>query len=147
MNKKHISDLRSMLRLFERELYFQNNTACCNGVSLAQCHTLLELENKSKTSITELSDALNLDKSTVSRTIDGLVNIGLVKRKTSTINRRKATVNLTNEGKQVCSNINYNNNTYLEKALSDFTDEQKELLIDLFKKLTHNMVQIRKQEL
>ncbi len=48
-----------------------------NGISLAQCHTLLEIEKSHEISISELANTLSLDKSTVSRTVDGLVNINM----------------------------------------------------------------------
>ena len=39
MDKEFIKKLREHLRIFDRELYLQNNASCCNGISLAQCHT------------------------------------------------------------------------------------------------------------
>ena len=47
MDKKFIRNFRDAMRIFDREVYYQNNASCCNGISLAQCHTLLEIE-KSK---------------------------------------------------------------------------------------------------
>lgn len=138
-----IKRFRGLLRRFERELFMQNNDSCCNGVTLAQCHTLLEIENKEKESITELSKTLGLDKSTISRTVDGLVNVGLVDRTIPNENRRMATIQLTDAGKNICNSINSTNDRYFEETLSVLTDNEKEELIQLFEKVINKMVQLR----
>ena len=77
MENKYINQFREIIRIFDREVSFQNSASCCNGISVAQCHTLLEIENNNEISISELAGNLSLDKSTVSRTVEGLVNINL----------------------------------------------------------------------
>ena len=57
-----IKKFRELLRRFEREIFVQTNECCCNGVTLAQCHALLEIESKHNESITELAKTLCLDK-------------------------------------------------------------------------------------
>lgn len=139
MNKNFIQKFRETIRVLDREMFYQNNASCCNGISLAQCHTLLEIEKNTEISISELANNLSLDKSTISRTVDGLVNISLVDRIIPKENRRKALLNLTESGEQVCKTINFTNDNYIENVLKDFTvDEQKEFL-RLLKKLTLNM--------
>ncbi|NQU87200.1 MAG: MarR family transcriptional regulator [Mariniphaga sp.] len=143
MDKKFIQNLREIIRIFDREIFFQNTASCCNGISLTQCHTLLEIEKNSKISISELANNLSLDKSTVSRTVEGLVNISLVDRVIPKENRRKAILNLTENGRQVCGTINYTNDTYIEKLLKNFTSSEREEFLRLFKKLTCNMAEVR----
>ncbi len=143
MNKKYIETFRETLKTFDRELFFQNNASCCNGISVAQCHTLLEVEKKPEISISELAKNMSLDKSTVSRTVDGLVNISLVDREIPQENRRKALLNLTKNGKQVCETINYTNDSYIEKILQIFTAKEQKEFLSLFEKLTDNMLNVR----
>jgi DNA-binding MarR family transcriptional regulator len=145
MDKNYMRHFREILRIFDREIFLQNNASCCNGISLAQCHTLLEIEKNSEISVSELAKNLSLDKSTVSRTVDGLVNIKMVDRIIPKENRRKAMINLTDNGKQVCSTINYTNDSYIRKVLHDFTTEEREEFLRLFKKLTCNMASIRQE--
>jgi len=120
MKKMYIQYFREILRVFDQELFLQNNASCCNGISLAQCITLLEIEKNSEISVSDLAKNLSLDKSTVSRTIN-MVNRVIPKE-----NRRMALINLTGSGRQVCSSINYNNDSYIRKVLNDFTDEERE---------------------
>jgi DNA-binding MarR family transcriptional regulator len=143
MKKAYIQNFREILRVFDQELFLQNNASCCNGISLSQCITLLEIEKNSEISVSDLAKNLSLDKSTVSRTVDGLVNINMVNRVIPKENRRLALINLTGSGRQVCSSINYTNDSYIREVLNDFTEEEREEFLSLFRKLTSNMAAFR----
>ncbi len=147
MDQKYIHHFREVIRIFDRELSYQNNASCCNGISVSQCHTLLEIEKNSEISVSELANKLSLDKSTVSRTVEGLVNISLVDRVIPKENRRLALINLTDSGKQVCSTINYSNDDYIKAVLKDFTREEQKEFLRLFEKLAKNMSGERKSAL
>ncbi len=107
MGLKNIRNFRNALRKLERALddQLQAGTECC-GISLVQCHTLMELDKQEETNLKALSQALELDKSTVSRGIDLLVKSGLVDRKTDSNNRRFVLLSLSGKGKDVCCTIN-----------------------------------------
>jgi len=143
MEIKNIRKFREILRQFDRELFFQNNASCCNGISLAQCHTLLEIENQENISMSVLAKILTLDKSTISRTVDGLVNIGLVNREIPANNRRMSTLSLTEQGKKTCQTINYNNDKYVDGTFEGFSETEQQEFIKLFEKVTQNMSKIR----
>ena len=140
-----VKNFRVLLRRFERELFMQNTDSCCNGVTLAQCHTLLEIESKGKGSLTELANILGLDKSTVSRTVDGLVNVGLVDRTIPAENRRMATLQLTSTGKNMCNSINSTNDKYFADTLSILTASEKSEFPRLLEKVINRMVELRNQ--
>ncbi len=144
MNQNYIQQFRETIRILEREIFLQNTASCCNGVSLSQCHTLLEIENNNKISVSELAQNMQLDKSTVSRTVDGLVKMDMVDRVIPIENRRMALLNLTDEGKKVCKTINYSNDSYIENILRDFSDREREEFLKLLGKLTQNMLTVRK---
>jgi len=146
MKKAYIHKFRKILRVFDQELFLQNNASCCNGISLAQCITLLEIEKNSEISVSDLAKNLSLDKSTVSRTVDGLVNINMVNRVIPKENRRLALINLTGSGRQICSSINYTNDSYIREVLNDFTEEEREEFLRLFSKLTYNMAANRAEK-
>jgi DNA-binding MarR family transcriptional regulator len=139
MKKTYIRRFREILRMFDQELYLQNNASCCRGISLAQCHTLLEIEKNGEISVSGLAQNLCLDKSTVSRTVDGLVSMQMASRTIPKENRRLALIDLTESGKQVCSDINYTNDRYLREVLKDFTEEEKEEFLSMLEKLTRSM--------
>ena len=82
-----------------------SETGCC-GITIAQCHLLLEVEERGQTSVTELAAALELDKSTLSRTVDIACKAGLLSRETEPTNRRQQVVSLTRAGRQKADRIN-----------------------------------------
>jgi DNA-binding MarR family transcriptional regulator len=102
-----IRDFRKNLRVLEREveLSMASETGCC-GATLAQCHLLLEIEQRSHTSVTELASLLELDKSTLSRTVDGMCRTGLLNRETDPSSRRQQVISLTEKGKEKADSIN-----------------------------------------
>lgn len=144
MKKEFIEQFREILREFDREIDLQNSASCCNGISVAQCHTLLEIEKNNEISVTDLAKNLALDKSTVSRTVDGLVNIKMVNRIIPKENRRLALARLTDSGKEVCTSINDSNDSYVKRVMHDFSAEERKEFIRLCGKLTNNMRQLRK---
>ncbi len=102
-----IRDFRANLRVLEREveLSMTSEAGCC-GVTFAQCHLLLEVERRGRTSVTELAAALELDKSTLSRTVDGACRAGLIDRTVDPTSRRQQVLSLTRMGKKLAATIN-----------------------------------------
>jgi len=146
MKEEFIEEFRRVLRIFDQELYLQNHASCCEGISLSQCLTLMEIERNREISVSDLASRLSLDKSTVSRTVDGLVTINLVNRVTPSENRRLALINLTDSGSQVCAAINTSNNSYVNRILKDFTMDERKEFLRLFRKMADNMTALRLQE-
>lgn len=107
MKVEQVKLFRKRLREIERAVarHLKDQTTCC-GITLAQCHAILELEEMGSPSIAELASRMQLDASTLSRTIDGLVKSGLVNRMENPQNRRSSFVSLTEEGTRTCHRIN-----------------------------------------
>ncbi len=80
------------------------DTRCC-GVTVSQCHALLELA-ASDLSLTSLAAALDLDTSTLSRTVDALVRAGLVDRTEDPSDRRALRIALSPAGQAKVASIN-----------------------------------------
>src|SRR5271157_87323 len=102
-----IREFRKNLRVLEREveLSMTSEAGCC-GVTFAQCHLLLEIERRERTSITELASILDLDKSTLSRTVDAACRAGLIDRSVDPASRRQQVICLTEKGKETAGMIN-----------------------------------------
>ena len=79
MDLDKIEFLKDKLRQLEYSLgwEFGLQTECC-GVTLSQRLVLIEIGKREKVTLIELSKSLGLDSSTLSRTINGMVNIGSV---------------------------------------------------------------------
>lgn len=102
-----VRDFRANLRVLEREveLSMTSEAGCC-GVTFAQCHLLLEIERLGKTSVTGLASVFELDKSTLSRTVDAACRAGLIDRTVDPLNRRQQVISLTEPGREKADAIN-----------------------------------------
>jgi DNA-binding MarR family transcriptional regulator len=117
MKTPDIRRFRKNIRKFERLVSDQlKGDTCCTGVTLAQCHALLEIEEAGRASVGELAAGLGLDKSTLSRTIDGLVNLGLVVREPHPSDRRVTLLSLSPQGQARAEEINRLNDAYFRSV-------------------------------
>ena len=118
-----LTSFRRQLRLLEREVLreLESQTDCC-GVTLAQCHVLLEVAG-STLSLTGLSEALDLDRSTLSRTVDSLVKAGLVERSDDPADRRSLRLALTPSGAAKVAFIDESCNRYYAALLTGLGED------------------------
>lgn len=141
-----IRRFRQCIRHLERELDLQNNSCCSTGVSLVQCHALLEIDSHGIVNLGELSDRLYLDKSTVSRTVDSLVRSKLVNRNTPDDNRRKINISLTDKGKDVCNQINRDNDEYFGNVLNAIPAEDMTVFMRSLELIIKRMIEWNRQK-
>lgn len=107
MELEDIRHFREIIRRLQRNLSWQSKSdAACCGITLAQCHVLMEIGKVSEISIVDLTSILGLDKSTLSRTIDAMVELGLVERVPNPEDRRYLKLTLTEQGKNLYDSIN-----------------------------------------
>jgi len=131
MDTQRIKLLREKLRQLEREISspFKPEIGCC-GLTLAQCHTVVEVGYSEKVSLVELSVSIGLDASTLSRTIQGLVTLGLVNRLTNEKDRRCVSISLSEQGRRVFTEIETTFNDYFGRVLELVPVEKREAVID-----------------
>lgn len=144
INDHEISAFRKHLRALEREISqsIKSEGSCC-GVTLAQCHVLLEVEDAGPVSLTELKNRLILDKSTVSRTVDSLVKAGTVKREEGEEDRRYSVLELTETGKEEVRRINGFCNDRYRLLFSMIEPESREGMLNTIKLLSKTMARLR----
>ena len=142
MDTDVVSKFRAVLRNFERELDIQNNNGCCCGITLSQCHALMELSSKDHQGLTQLSQKLSVDKSAASRTIDNLTKKGMVERKIPENNRRATILSLTKSGKTLSNLINESNNDYYYKALGSIHTDDLIVFLRVFEDLAITMKEL-----
>lgn len=125
------SCLRELLRILVRNLGIleKSDVSCC-GVTIAQCHALVEIGRNQKLSLNELADLLGLDKSTMSRTINHLVDADLVKREIDEENRRYISIQLTTKGTEVYQSIEDNMQTYYSNIYKSIPKDKRLQVIE-----------------
>jgi DNA-binding MarR family transcriptional regulator len=141
MDVEMIRKFREKLRRLEREIGWQlkSDTECC-GVTLAQCHIIVEIGNSGETSVVDLSATLGLDTSTLSRHINGMVNVGLVDRVLNPNDRRYVSITLTAQGRKVYESIENICNTKYAKIFEFIPPERHLQVLESFNLLVDAFV-------
>ncbi|NQT25493.1 MarR family transcriptional regulator [candidate division KSB1 bacterium] len=131
MNKKTIESFRQDIRQIEREIdrQLKDSRICC-GVSLAQCHLMMELGSAGRMTISKLAEIMKLDKSTLSRTVEGLVQSGFVERTISSDDRRFMDVEFTKKGAEIFKSINVSCNSIYDRIFERIPVDRHESVIE-----------------
>lgn len=131
-------NLRELLRILVKNLgILEKSEASCCGTTLAQCHAIVEIGREKQISLNELSELLGLDKSTMSRTINNLVENELTIRETHQEDRRYVTIELTEKGKDVFSVIENSMEQYYQDIFNSIPEDKREQVIESLKLLTN----------
>lgn len=130
-DRSQIKTLRHDMRLLARkmELMTKGEASCC-GITLTQCHLLTEIGWAGAASLNILSERLGVDKSTMSRNIDILVNSGLVSRMTDPDNRRAVTITLTDEGRQLFSQVEASMTQFYETLYNSLPPDKRSQVLE-----------------
>jgi DNA-binding MarR family transcriptional regulator len=106
MKAASILQVLEKLRILMRESYdvFDAGQKCCE-LTYSQCHTLIEIGARGEVSLVELACSLGLDTSTLSRTIQSLVVLGLVTRTADEKDRRYVKIALSRKGRKAFEEI------------------------------------------
>ncbi|PQJ58568.1 MarR family transcriptional regulator [Vibrio jasicida] len=101
----------------------------CGDVALTpvQAHALGEIQLQPLT-INQLAQQLNVDKSNASRTVTGLIKLGLVESIENPKDKRSQLVVLTEQGQQALSQLDQQQNSFFEQLLTQLDDSEQEQL-------------------
>ena len=105
----------------------------CGDVALTpvQAHALGEIQLQPLT-INQLAQQLSVDKSNASRTITGLIKLGLVESIENPKDKRSQLVVLTIQGQQALAQLDQQQNSFFEQLLTQLDDcEQEQLKLGL----------------
>jgi len=112
-NEDFAGEVRRLLRqIIKSNQGYEEACVAFFGVTSSQGGALLALPLKKTLRMNELSNGVGVDKSTMTRMVDQLVDKGLVFRKVDEEDRRLVHIGLTGQGQQL--------NTKLARALKGF---------------------------
>ena len=142
-----IRELRATIRKLEREISMElSEQGSCCGVTMEQCHTLLELgRNQEQINLKTLAALLELEKSTVSRGVDSLVRRGLVNRQVDEENRRSVLLSLSGDGKRTAETIDRNCDSYYQQIFERIPINKHHQVVESFRLFVDAMVRIRRE--
>ncbi len=131
MDRDQLMALRSTVQQFIRlfGVLEQTVTPCGFSMSLSQVFALQELENRSM-SVKEIAEKLRLERSSVSRLVDGLVKGGFVSRELNEHNRREVILRLTDKGERSLERLREQSIHFYESILKDLPDVSQEKVLE-----------------
>lgn len=130
-------NFRELIRVLIRNLgVLEKGDASCCGVTITQCHAIAEIGRKEKISLIDLADMLCVDKSTMSRTIDNLVEAELAVRDLDQENRRYVTIRLSEDGQNVFRNIEESMSAYFTSILEEIPEDKREQVFESLRLVT-----------
>lgn len=130
-NTDNSKQLREMVRMLERKFgIVQESEFSCCGITMAQCHALVEIGRVKSISLNELAELLNLENSTMSRTVNNLVTGELAKREIDPQDRRYITISLTEGGYKLYKDIEEGMNLYFRNVYDSIPENKKQQVLE-----------------
>lgn len=131
MREQESRQLRELVRMLERKLgVLEDGEMACCGISMAQCHALVEIGRAGSISLVDLATLLNLDNSTMSRTVNNLVNNSMVERQLDPNDRRYITIRLTQQGLEQFHSIESGMGEYFMKIYDAIPKESRSKVLE-----------------
>ncbi len=122
--------LRELIRKMERNLGILDEKMTCCGISLAQCHALVEIGRAGTISLIELANLINLDNSTMSRTVNNLVSNKMAERELDPNDRRYVSIKLTQAGITAFKEIESNMEEYFMNIFDSIPEDKRDQVLD-----------------
>lgn len=130
-NIENTNQLREIIRILERKLGILNESefSCCS-ITMAQCHALVEIGRAKEISLNELAELLNLEKSTMSRTVNNLVAGEVAERIINAQDRRYVNISLTEKGYKLYEDIEKSMNLYFAKIYDSIPQNKRSQVLE-----------------
>jgi DNA-binding MarR family transcriptional regulator len=131
MSKEENDKLKQYLRIIVRNLgIVEKNEASCCGITKTKYQTIAEIGKKPKISLIDLSNTLGVDKSTMSRTIDNLVEENFVQRSWDDEKRRYIIIQLTEKGTATSESCEESIDVYYSDLMESIPVEKRSQVLE-----------------
>ncbi|WP_083539386.1 GNAT family N-acetyltransferase [Enterovibrio coralii] len=123
-------EIRSELRYLVRELGLLDKNCLNSGLSLSQVHVLTYLRKNGVTSFAELGTQLNVEKASLSRTLNGLITKGYVGASANENDKRQKCFRLEPKGLKRLGTADNSANQELSQLLEYLEPQEAQSVID-----------------
>lgn len=127
--------LQNIKKLFFPEEWFELDLK----FSKLELFTMLLVDKRKETTMTELVEYINTPMSTATGIVDRLVRNGYISRGRSETDRRIVLLSLTEEGSHFIDRLKELIMGYVNSAVEDLTEEEKQFLIHVIIKIMNNL--------
>lgn len=137
-------DLRTIMALFEEIdnkllKIIKINMKNYEKLTVAEANALYVIGTNEPKTMKQIAEALGVAVSTPTRTIDRLVEKGLVKRNIGKEDRRQLLIETTHEGREILTEMDEQNLMIIKKMVENLKDKEIELLKDILIKISQNL--------
>ncbi|MBV6738667.1 MarR family winged helix-turn-helix transcriptional regulator [Priestia megaterium] len=136
--------VQSFISVNKAIIKFTQDNASSLGLTVQQMGVLNWISSNPGSTLKAVTEKLDIPKSTVSVSIDGLVNLGLVEREQSKENRREVNLKVTIKGRDISQKSIKNASSYkaVASALEKFSKEDIDSLLHMHKSLLSSLKEI-----
>ncbi len=136
--------VQSFISVNKAIIKFTQDNASSLGLKVQQMGVLNWISSNPGSTLKAVTEQLDIPKSTVSVSIDGLVNLGLVEREQSKENRREVNLKVTIKGRDISQKSIKNASSYkaVASALEKFSKEDIDSLLHMHKSLLSSLKEI-----
>jgi DNA-binding MarR family transcriptional regulator len=139
-NRAFISEVRLLLKqISANNATYEDSCLVYFGVTTSQGSAILALPLEGTLTMNELSLALSVDNSTMTRMVDQLVERKLLSRKADKKDRRVVRIGLTAEGKKLHKDITNALFNFYQAALEEIQDEELTTILQSLKRLNDSI--------
>jgi MarR family transcriptional regulator, organic hydroperoxide resistance regulator len=133
--------VQSFMTISRTLVRFTQLNASSLGLTVQQMGIVNTIYASPRITLKEVTEKLQLSKSTVSVNVDELVKLKLIERKTSEEDRREINLELTSEGKMLAQKSCENASSYkaMLSVLEVISDEKIQLLMEIHQELLDNL--------
>lgn len=118
--------LKESIRVLVRNLgILEKDESTCCGITISQCHAIVEIGRSIKISSTKLAKLLSLNKSTMSRNLDNLIKDGLVTKEPHPSDRRSVIIRLTDKGINIFNKIESDMDEYYKNIFISIPENDR----------------------
>jgi DNA-binding MarR family transcriptional regulator len=129
--------------MYQTEQHRRARAADCiaqHGLNFGKWIALASLARFGECSMTRLAKLSASDRTTLTRSVDGLIRDGLVDRETSAVDRRIVVVRLTPAGLDLLARIREDIRPLNQEVCSELTDEEQANMTRYLKKMLSGLI-------
>ena len=148
LHNEEVLELRSQVHQFIRlfGVLHPTQTPCGFNLSLSQVLALQTIEEERTPSLHALAEKLYLERSTVSRLVDALVQAGFIRREVNEENRREILLSLTDHGKRTVEEVRNQSMTFFLNILDNVSEQDRSMILYGFRNFTSALHETRRNQ-
>ncbi len=110
------------------------------GLTLPKWRALAVIRRLGTCTMSELAHLSPVDRTTLTRTVDQLVEAGMVERSTSPTDRRRVLLTLNRRGLDAVERARANNRDFGARALAGIPEDQRETAMAVIQRVIENLI-------